>query len=355
MADIRRIMFMGFIFGILFGVLAYISNFDIDYSLIWTIPFLVAALCGLGTIIAFFVSNTLIAKGYYNGTIISVISFIVAALINSLIVLIILTYFGIADLHPQTLLVGILGLIMGGIYGIYRYRMGIISEKMKFLEELADTNRQLQEASRKLAITEERNRMGRELHDSVSQGLHGLVFAIHSLHNELQEPTQRVSEILTHMEATANSNLDELHTMIEELRPSLLAEEGLEEALRVTVSLFSQSQKVPVDIEIQLPDMLPPGLEMTIYRITQEALANIKKHASSKHVYFKISNDGNLLYLTIRDNGKGFNNKNILPGNGLRNMRQRTEERDGSLNIVSKPGIGTSVIAKFPLNTTSAF
>lgn len=353
MADIRRIMTMGFMFGILFAVIAYISNFNIDYSLIWMIPFIVAVLCGLGTTIAFLISNALVAQGYYNTTIISIISFIVAAIVNSLIVLIILSYFGIADHHPQTLLVGIFGLIMGGIYGIYRYRMGTIQEKMRFLEELADKNRQLQEASRKLAITEERNRMGRELHDSVSQGLHGLVFAIHSLRNELQNPSQRVSDILTHMEDTANSNLDELRTMIEELKPSLLTEEGLEEALKVTINLFSQRQKVPVKTEIQLPEILPPDLELTIYRITQEALANIEKHASPQHVHYKIVNDENFLYLIIRDDGKGFNSKNALPGNGLRNMRQRALESDGLLDIDSKPGVGTSVVVKFQLNSMS--
>lgn len=355
MADIRKIIFMGFMFGIIFAVVAYIGNFNIDYSLIWLIPFIVAALCGLATLIALFISNSLVTKGYYNSTIISIISFITAALVNSLIVLIILSYFGMANLHPQTLLVGILGLGMGAIYGIYRYRMGTINEKMKFLEELADKNRQLQEASRKLAITDERNRMGRELHDSVSQGLHGLVFAIHSLRNELQNPPQKVSDILAHMEDTANSNLDELRTLIEELKPSLLAEEGLEEALKVTVSLFSQRQKIPVDIEIHLPAMLPPGLEMTIYRITQETLANIEKHAFAQHVSFKISSEEDTLNLTIRDDGKGFNKKSFLPGNGLKNMHQRAEQQNGSLEIISKPGIGTSVIAKFPLSTLSAF
>ena len=349
MQDIQKIMTMGFVFGIFFAVIAYLGSFNIEYSLIWMIPFIVAALCGLGTIIAIFIRRSLIDKGYYNSTIISIISFIAAALVNSLILLIILAYFGIADFHPQAIFIGIIGLAMGAIYGIYRYRMDTITEKMKFLEELAEKNRLFQEASRKLAITEERNRMSRELHDSVSQGLHGLVFTIHSLRNEFDSPPQRVSDILSHMEATANSTLDELRTMIEELKPSLLAEDGLEEALKATINLVSQRLRVPIDIKLQIPDDLPPELELIIYRITQEALANIEKHAYPQHVYFKISNDSNVFRLTIRDDGQGFNSKDTPSGNGVRNMRQRVEEVDGSLNIISKPGVGTSIIVELPL------
>lgn len=350
MQDVRKTMIIGFIFGVIFSIIGHLANFNIDYVLLWVIPLLTASLSGLGSIVAVLVSNYLNAKGFLDHIKVSIIAFIAAAMINILIMLAVLSFIGIGTIviRQELILGAFLGLGMGAVYGIYRYRVDTLKEKMEFLEALAEKNRKLQEATRSLAIIEERNRMGRELHDSVSQGLHGIVFALHSLRNELNNPPQRVSEIVNHIEATAGSTLDELRTMIEELKPSLIVEYGLEKALKITADLFSQRQKIPVECQFKLPETLSPELEMTIYRITQESLANIEKHAFAQLVNLKIFKDQGHLILTITDDGKGFDHSETLPGNGLNNMRRRAEEVGGTIDIISKSGIGTSIIVKFP-------
>ncbi|MDW7673339.1 MAG: sensor histidine kinase [Bacillota bacterium] len=340
---------IGFGFGIVFSLIFFFGGFPFSYSLLASIPFITAALCGLGAIIAALVNNFLTVKGYTNNKVIYGASFLAAATVNSLIAMLTLDYFELAILQKEVVISILLGLGMGAVYGIYRFQVDSLNERMRFLEELAEKNQQLQVASRRLAITEERNRMGRELHDSIAQGLHGIVFSVHSLHNELKDPPQRVAAILNHMEATASSTLDELRAMIEELKPSLLAERGLEEAIQTTSDLFSQRQEIPVELKLELPATIPPELEMTIYRIIQEALANIEKHAAAQQVKVSLAKEGQELLLAISDNGKGFNVKEASPGNGLKNIGQRVDEAGGSLQLISKVGLGTSIIAKFPL------
>jgi signal transduction histidine kinase len=346
MQNIRSILVFGFVFGSVFSLVAYMTEFYIDHLLLILIPFLVAILCGLGVFVA--TGTSYILKGKTSERVASIIGFLTATAVNVLLVFSLLAYFGFASIQQEVMIGGLLGISVGATYGVYRYRIEKINERMAFLEELSDKNKKLQEATRKLVLTEERNRLGRDLHDSVSQGLHGLVFAIHSLKNELPEPTTRVLEIIKHMEVTANATLDELRTMIGELKPSLLAEEGLKEALEVTINLFSQRSKIPVEVTVNLPDIIDPEVEMGIYRIVQEALANVEKHANANQVSMKLSSADDQLVLTIRDDGRGFIRKKITTGNGLENMRRRVEELAGVSTIISKPGIGTTVIAKFP-------
>ncbi|RSK25864.1 sensor histidine kinase [Bacillus sp. HMF5848] len=348
MKHIRKAMLLGFVFGVFFLLLAYLGHFEIKKQFIWTIPFLVSLLCGLGVIVASFTSKLLASRGIPDGAMNTAISFVAAAIVNILVMLIIMSLSGDFYMQEEVLLFSILGLAGGAAYGAYHFRIERVREKMRFLEELNKKNKQLQEATRVLTITEERNRLSRELHDSVSQGLHGLVYAMHSLRHELTQPSDRTTAILSHMEATAQATLSELRTMIQELKPSLLAEQGLEESIRVTVHLFSQRMEIPVEIDYNLPQQVLPEVELTIYRVTQEAFANIERHSQAKHVQLKISDEKDQVLLTISDDGKGFAKMSSSHGNGLRNMRQRVEEVGGTFDIVSKPYVGTTLIAKFP-------
>ncbi|HZK25553.1 MAG TPA: histidine kinase, partial [Oscillospiraceae bacterium] len=145
-----------------------------------------------------------------------------------------------------------------------------------------------------------------ELHDSISQGVQGLIFALHSLRHELDGPPQRVADILQHLEATARSTLDELRALIEELKPSLLVEQGLAASIQAASELFSQRQTIPVELAYELTALLSPEVEMTIYRIIQEALANIEKHAQAQQVTIRISDLEGQVLLSVKDDGQGF-------------------------------------------------
>ncbi len=345
--ELRQVIPAGFAFGLLFSFVAFYGGLPVPHAMLWVIPFAAALLCGLGVVIGKVVTAALSGQDI-DTRLKYVFSFLAAAVVNTAIVLVALNLAGFAVFNREAVIGIVLGLGAGSVYGIYVFVMDKMKERLAFLEALADNNRRLQEASRKLAIAEERNRLGRELHDSVSQGLHALVFTIHSLRNELAEPSERVQAILSHMEATANSTLDELRSMIEELRPSLLAEHGLAEALRITGELFSQRNQIPLELTLQTTASLSPELEMTIYRLAQEALANVERHASARHVALKLLLTGGRLILTIRDDGVGFDSQTDSGGNGLRNMRQRTEDAGGVYGVVSRPGLGTTITAEFP-------
>ena len=348
MQELKKTSVFGLVFGLIFSFILYVSSFEVDFIILLLMPFFVTILCVLGSLVGDFVSNMLLRRGVMNKVAIQIISFLSAAFVNVVIVYVLLVNTGTATLHPEVIIGSSFGLIIGSLYMIYSYRMDQVNERMRFLEELSEKNRLLQEASRKLAITEERNRMGRDLHDSVSQGIHGLIFSLHSLRNELENPNERAKEIITYIETTANATLGELRTMIEELKPSLLAEEGLEEALNITAQLFSQRNEIPIEIDVQLEEPLYPNIELAIYRIFQEALANIEKHASATHAYLTLTNAENFTVVTVRDDGKGFIRDKESRGNGLENMRQRVEEEGGKFDLISKPGFGTTIIAKFP-------
>lgn len=348
MGEIKKVIVFGFVFGIIFSIIIYSSNVHLPQTILLIIPFLVAILCAFGALVATYISNFLTKRQFGTTLLNQVIGFFCAAFINAGVVYLSFVYFGGASISKDIILGSAIGIVIGALYGIYRYRMDRINERVKFLEELSEKNKLLQETTRKLAITEERNRMGRELHDSISQGLHGLVFSLHSLRNEVKGENNRVTEIISYMETTAKSTLEELRTMIQELKPSLLAEEGLEKAITVTATLFSQRKSIPVDVHIKLSNALLPRVEMAIYRITQEALANIEKHAQPTYVQLKLISGVDGILLTINDDGQGFVKKQSLTGNGLGNMRQRAEEENGVFDLLTKPGIGTTIIVKFP-------
>lgn len=345
---IRRTSFIGFVFGMIFLLITLALRLPFFEGFLWFIPLATALLSAIGGLVADLVAGILTAKLQISKKAVHIFSFLAAALVNLLIVGFILNYFNYNLLHRDILLSVFLGLTMGGIYGIYTLRLEHLQERMKFLEELAVKNQQLQTTTRRLAIGEERNRMGRELHDSISQGVQGLIFALHSLRLELTDPPERVASILQHLEATARSTLDELRALIEELKPSLLVEEGLAASIQATSALFSQRQAIPVELQIELAQSLAPEIEMIIYRICQEALANIEKHAHARQVTIGITELGGEVLLSISDDGNGFATQQVPAGNGLRNMRQRAEEAGGSFAVLSKPGFGTTIKIMLP-------
>jgi len=339
---------IGFVFGIFFASVALLNGVPLTTWWLWLLPFLTSILCIIGGGVAAAVVSVLSSRYSIPGTTAITVAFIVAAIVNTVLVLIVASFYGALVINTRIFLGTIPGLGLGAAYAVYRYNVDTLNERMQFFQTLSEKNKQLQDASRRLAIIEERNRMGRELHDSVSQGLHGLVFSIHSLRNTLETPSENILHILSHMEATAISTLDELKSMIEELKPSLLAEEGLEESLRTIGELFSQQYKIPLHLSYEAVHPMSPELEMTIYRVTQEALANIGRHASAQHAHLKVTAIRGRVLLSISDDGIGLDPHTPHHGNGLANMRQRVEELGGTFRASSKTGLGSTISVEFP-------
>ena len=251
----------------------------------------------------------------------------------------------------------LLGCLFGGIAGAIQYfyaklggKVKHLSRQNRLLADLAKKEQELAEKSKALAVMEERNRMARELHDSICQGIHGIIYSCHTLKKYLQatEIPNEARSLIELVEKTAGLTLSELRALILELRPTLLENQGLAEALRVNAELFSWHRQIEVELDLDYVAGLTSAQEIAVYRIVQEAFANIRKHARANRVYLSLLESEKRVEAKIEDNGIGFDPKNIKKGNGLLNMKTRTQDNGGVFRLQTAPGKGTIIRVEFP-------
>jgi signal transduction histidine kinase len=212
-------------------------------------------------------------------------------------------------------------------------------------------NARLQDRDRRAAVLEERNRLARELHDSVTQVLFGLTLNLEAAAGLMTKRPERAAELVTRAQEMAAEALAEMRSLIFELRPSALQEKGLAMALTNHVNLFRRRQGVEVTLQITVEDRLDPDVELCLYRVTQEALNNIVKHAKATHVWISYLAEPDAVTLTVRDNGVGFaaGTESSNQSFGMIGMRERVAAVGGTLHVTSSPGEGTTIQARIPL------
>jgi signal transduction histidine kinase len=220
---------------------------------------------------------------------------------------------------------------------------------------VAVENARLYAQSRQVAALEERARLARELHDSVTQALFSMTLhtraAQLSAVREGNGPDGQLSRSLSQLHDLTQGALAEMRALIFELRPGALSEEGLAAALLKHTAAVSAREGLR--IEVQAPDDrlgLDAEVEEHLYRLAQEALHNVVKHASATTVTIHLSFDeANGINLEIVDDGVGFQVDALSPGHmGLHTMSDRMRQVGGTLNITSHPGQGTTVCASVP-------
>jgi signal transduction histidine kinase len=250
----------------------------------------------------------------------------------------------------------LLGCFFGGIAGVVEYfyaklggKVKHLSRQNRLLTDLAQKEQELAEKTKALAVMEERNRMARELHDSICQGIHGIIYSCHTLKKYLKatEIPSEAQSLVEHLEKTAGLTLSELRAMILELRPTLLENQGLAEALRVNAELFSWHQQVECELNLDYVAGLTSEQEIAVYRIAQEALANIRKHAGADRICLSLLESEERVELKIEDNGAGFDPENVKKGNGLLNMTTRAQDNRGVFRLQTAPGRGTVIHVEF--------
>jgi signal transduction histidine kinase len=214
------------------------------------------------------------------------------------------------------------------------------------LQDSLDTRRQLAEAN---ARQQERTRIARELHDSISQELFSLSVLAGGLRRTLPPGSAVLTEVET-MERTAGDTMREMQSLLLALRPVALDEAGLASAIEGVCHAYAQRLGVHVQAELD-PLVLAPDLEHAVLRVTQEALANAVRHADADHICVRLRADSGEVVLEISDDGHGFDTaaRTGAIGLGLSAMRHRAAEQGGRLDITSVPGAGTRVHASFPL------
>jgi signal transduction histidine kinase len=234
-----------------------------------------------------------------------------------------------------------------------RTRQVELEEALHELATLEAERRRLLERTVE-ATEEERRRIAAELHDGPIQHLAAIVFRLEGLRASLEKgdiPEAAVPTIETTQEELRGEVVD-LRTMITQLRPPVLDQLGLEDALHDHLDVVRRDSGLDVSIRIDLAERLEPDLETVLYRVAQEALTNIVKHAGAAHVWVSLREDGDEVTLEIRDDGVGFRPEEaptlVQEGHlGLIAMRERVETIGGSWEILSAPGEGTVVRAIF--------
>ena len=215
------------------------------------------------------------------------------------------------------------------------------------MKELEEANRILQEYSRhiqQLAVARERNRLARELHDSVTQSIFSLTLATQSTLLLLKRDPDRVPDQLNRMAELAQNTLVEMQTLISELNPQKITEGGLASALRRHIT----ERRLPVDLGISfdvIGDLpLKADEELGLFRIAQELLNNIVKHAAATQATLKL-HLAEPVWMEIADNGQGFDPQLAHQGKGigLSSMRERAEDIGWNLQIITSPGSGTCI------------
>jgi signal transduction histidine kinase len=220
---------------------------------------------------------------------------------------------------------------------------------------IAIENARLYDRSREQDILQERNRLARELHDSLSQALFSMVLNAEAANLFFDVDQEKARQQIGLLYETANSALKEMRTLIFELRPANLEQEGLAMVLSKHAKLIRDRNGIDVRVEIKGQGRLPLQIEKALFRVAQEALNNIVKHAKATEATIILSTQEERASLKIKDNGIGFQEGVLKPNTlGLTSMRERVEQLGGTFQIGPNPsGKGTLVLVEVPCDRYS--
>jgi signal transduction histidine kinase len=195
----------------------------------------------------------------------------------------------------------------------------------------------------------ERSRLARELHDETGQALTSILLGLKPLEEALAEHPARAA--LAELREQVVTALQDVRRLAVELRPAVLDDFGLVPALERLTDGFAEQSDIRVDFHSALGETRLPGeVETTLYRVVQEALTNIVKHANARNVSVSIARRGSAVAAVIEDDGAGFDQRAVREESvGLLGMRERLSFVDGRLEIESRPGAGTTIVAEVPL------
>jgi signal transduction histidine kinase len=218
---------------------------------------------------------------------------------------------------------------------------------------IAIENARLYDRNRELAILEERTRLARELHDSVTQSLFSVHCQAGAVATYLDRDVERAREELGDLRRTAHEALQGMRALIFDLRPVSLKDAGLAAALRDQVEQVRRTGGPELLFEEHGTCSLPLSAQEHLFRIAQEALRNAVRHARAERIVVSLATDAECLELCVSDDGRGFDPEALAAGDhrsfGLIGLRERVRLLDGSLDIESGPGQGTQVRVRIPL------
>jgi two-component system sensor histidine kinase UhpB len=214
----------------------------------------------------------------------------------------------------------------------------------EMLDRLEDERRE--SGRRALLVQEaERRRIARELHDEVGQTLTGVILQVEGLAPQIPEALRGQ---LDELRETVRHGAEEVRTIARRLRPDVLDELGLSSALTALAGGFERQTRVPVERHLEQGIEVSPDEELVLYRVAQEALTNVARHAEATRVRLELRAQPAAVVLEVSDDGRGLPEHALGSSNGIRGMRERAMLVGANLSIESRPGAGTAVRLVLP-------
>ncbi|HSR31832.1 MAG TPA: histidine kinase [Anaerolineae bacterium] len=205
----------------------------------------------------------------------------------------------------------------------------------------------LLQARQDLATLEERNRLARDLHDSVKQQAFATTMTLGAAKTWRERDPEAAWEMIDEAEDLSYEVQQELTSLIHELRPVELEGKGLAAALQEYGARWSRQTGNAFSLALHGECIIPPDVEKALFRLAQEALANVAKHSGAKHADVTLVCTESAITMKVADDGHGFDPESVADkGLGLRSMRERIEALDGELTVESAPGAGTRLVAR---------
>jgi signal transduction histidine kinase len=231
--------------------------------------------------------------------------------------------------------------------------IGQSARRRQLIERLEATQAELAATERRAGILEERQRLARDIHDTLAQGFTSIVMHLEAADQALPDDLDTLQKHLDRARGTARTSLEQARRVVHALRPHSLDQRSLPDAIERTAVRWREETGIPLTTTTTGdPIPLHPDIEVTLLRATQEALANIRKHAQATAVQLTLSYIDDVVVLDVQDNGVAFAGAAASPlsgGYGLQAMRERAEQCGGSVTLESEPGEGTTVVVSIPI------
>ena len=236
---------------------------------------------------------------------------------------------------------------------IERHYAQLLEESYRMQEQLRHLSHQIL-----IAHEEERKKISRELHDEIGQILAGVNIRLATLKNESAINNRSIKRKIASTQQLVEKSMKVIHQFARELRPAVLDDVGLIPALQSYIKDFARRTRLPIHLKVVNPSRIKGQLDSVqrtaFYRVAQEALSNVVKHAKASRVHMSLHQCDGVLRMEIKDNGKTFSVERMMRMRrrkrlGLLGMRERMEMIGGSFTLGSKPGQGTTVRAQAPI------
>ncbi|SEN46046.1 sensor histidine kinase [Lihuaxuella thermophila] len=237
-----------------------------------------------------------------------------------------------------------------GQIGVYLRQLAVhLKKQVVSLQQLSSEKAEWKNQAKREAIFEERQRLARELHDAVSQQLFALSMMLAAMERNGQLPEKERARI-SMMKKMALDTQKEMRALLLHLRPVSLEGQTLTEGLEKLFREYSAKRWMDIDWEIDPLPALSKGMEDHLFRIVQEGLSNVLRHAEASKLRVYLKYRDQQLSLRLMDNGKGFDVERMKNTSyGLRSIEERTHEMGGVLKLISLPGKGTQIEIKVPI------